>query len=409
VLCPFRQYARYLSPREVTAAPNGALRVGVAFTGDPQNPTTWSGTPLGLSHGLTQKGVEAVGINVEPGPAVDFVTKNFVASLRLHRAWRGSPKATIRFARAVARTSPELAILRTWVGNRTLDRAGRLDGLIQIGTGYTFHTRTPLVVFCDITIVQAVELGYPEWLALSKRAVRTRIDRQRRAYEQAIACCGTTRWACESIVRDYGIPAEKVFAVGVGRNHSPGDTERDWSVPRFIWIGTDWYGKNGEAVLRAFERLHREQPHARLDLVGNHPRVTTEGVTGHGPLRLDTAAHRMRMADLLHAATCFVLPSRYEAAAIAYVEAGGAGLPCIGTTVGGARELVGDAGRLVDPSDEEELFEAMRALSDPETASRLGARALERAPLFTWRAVAERVLRALRLPHPEAASFADFL
>jgi glycosyltransferase involved in cell wall biosynthesis len=398
-----------LPPREVTGAANGALRVGVAFTGDPQNPTTWSGTPLGLVRGLTENGVQTVGLNVEPGRALDFVTKNFVASLRLHRAWRGNPKATIRFARAIARASPELAALRTWVGKRALRRADALDGLIQIGTGYSFDTRIPIVVFCDITVVQAVELGYPEWRVLSRRAIKARVDRQKRAYEQAIACCATTRWACDSIVRDYGIPRERVFAVGVGRNHSPGPVPRDWNTPRFIWIGTDWYGKNGDTVLRAFERLRREQPSARLDLVGSHPPLRREGVTGHGSLHLDDPKHRAQMADLLHSATCFVLPSRYEAAAIAYVEAGGTGLPCIGTTVGGARELIGGAGRLVDPADEDSLYEAMLELSDPETAARLGALALARAPLFTWRAVADRVLRALGLPHPDAGSFAEFL
>lgn len=395
-----------MSPPE---APPSVPRVGLAFTGDPLNPTTWSGTPLGLSRGLAQNGVETVGVNVEPGPALDFITKNFVASLRLHRAWRGNLRDTIRFARAISRASPELATLRTWVGQRALKEAGPLDGLIQIGTGYSFDTRIPIVVFCDITVVQAVELGYPEWRELSKRAIRARVDRQRRAYEQAVACCATTRWAGESIVSDYGIPPEKVFAVGVGRNHNPGHTARDWSIPRFIWIGTDWYGKNGDTILRAFERLRRDRPNAQLDLIGSHPALDMEGVTGHGSLHLDNPAHRARMAELLHAATCFVLPSRYEAAAIAYVEAGATGLPCIGTTVGGARELIGKAGRLVDPTDEDALYEAMLELSDPETAARLGALALERAPLFTWRAVADRVLRALRLPHPASDSFAEFL
>jgi glycosyltransferase involved in cell wall biosynthesis len=385
------------------------LRVGVAFTGDPQKATTWSGTPRGVVRGLEALGVEPAGVNVEAGPPLAYVAKNLVAGMRLHRAWQGDIERTIRVAGAMARASPELGVLRTWVGNRALRRAGRLDGIVQIGTGYTLETTTPIVVFCDITVVQAVELGYPGWDRLSRRAVRARIERQRRAYEQAVACCGTTSWACESMVRDYGIPREKVFAVGVGRNHNPGPVNRDWSRPRFLWIGTDWYGKNGDTVLQSFERLRRERPRARLDLVGSHPAVHMEGVTGHGSLRLDEPHHRARMAELFHAATCFVLPSRYEAAAIAYVEAGGAGLPCIGTTVGGAKELIGEAGRLVDPTDSDALLGAMLELSDPGTAERLGAIALRRAPLFTWKAVAERVLRALGLPHPRRDSFADFL
>jgi glycosyltransferase involved in cell wall biosynthesis len=103
------------------------------------------------------------------------------------------------------------------------------------------------------------------------------------------------------------------------------------------------------------------------------------------------------MEELFRQATCFVLPSRYEAAAIAYAEAGNAGLPCIGTSVGGAFELIGRAGRIVDPSDNEALFHAMMELSDPQTAADLGHLARRRAHLFTWRAVAERILRVLFL------------
>jgi glycosyltransferase involved in cell wall biosynthesis len=115
------------------------------------------------------------------------------------------------------------------------------------------------------------------------------------------------------------------------------------------------------------------------------------------------------MAELLHAATCFVLPSRYEASAIAYVEAGGAGLPCIATKAGGAGQLIGDAGFLVHPSDHEELFEAMLELTDPERARQLGELAEARAHLFTWEAVAARVLRAADLPGVVTDDLPEFI
>jgi hypothetical protein len=52
------------------------------------------------------------------------------------------------------------------------------------------------------------------------------------------------------------------------------------------------------------------------------------------------------------------------------------------------------------------LFEAMRELADEEAAARLGDLAHKRAHLFTWRAVAERVLRVLALPGVSVDSFA---
>jgi glycosyltransferase involved in cell wall biosynthesis len=390
-------------------ADRARLSVGVAFPGDPFDPRTWSGTPSGLCGGLRTAGVNVVPLNLRPAPLVDFVSLNTVAALRLHRAWRGFDRETIRFARAVARASPELGWVQSGAARRARKTVERLDGLLRIGTGYTMPPHDRTIVFDDLTVLQAVELGYPEWLALSKRAVRLRMDRQRRIYERAHAICLTTAWARDGVIRDYGIPADRVFAVGVGRNHDTKVEARDWSTPRFLFIGTNWYGKNGEAVVSAFRRVRELVPDAELHLVGDHPDLRLDGVHCHGSLRLDLAEHRARMADLFRASTCFVLPSRYEASAIAYVEAGGAGLPCIATKAGGAGQLIGDAGFLVHPTEHEELFESMLELTDPERARQLGELAEARAHLFTWDMVAGRVLRALDLPGVAADDLPEFI
>jgi glycosyltransferase involved in cell wall biosynthesis len=384
-------------------------RVGVVFPGDPGKKNTWSGTPAGLSGGFELAGVSTVPINAEPLPLVDFISKNVLAVLSLPKARRSTLKETIRFSRDIARARPLIGVVQAITAGRAVRNAQPLDGLVQIGTGYSLDSGLPIVTFEDLTVLQAVELGYPEWQALSSRAVQARVDRQKRAYEHATACCLTTHWAADSVVRDYGVPPEKVHVVGVGRNHDTLVAERDWSSPRFLFVGSNWKGKNGDAVVRAFVRFRAEVGPARLDLVGDHPQLNLDGVHEHGMLRLDDPAHRSRVDQLLRDATCFVLPSRYEAAAIAYVEAGAAGLPCIGTNVGGAKELIGEAGRVVDPRDDEALFSALVELSDPETAARLGALATQRSDLFTWRAVAERVLRALSLPSVPSSSLAEFL
>jgi glycosyltransferase involved in cell wall biosynthesis len=285
-----------------------------------------------------------------------------------------------------------------------------LDGVLQIWAGYELPpVDARIVTFGDLTVPQALELGYPEVRALSKRDVERRMDLQRRCFERAFACCTTTRWAARSIVDDYGIDPRKVHAIGLGRNHTVSVVDRHWSTPRFLFIGTNWFAKNGDAVLSAFLRLRSRIPAAELHLVGTHPSVEADGVTGHGVLRLDHPSERRRLEQLFAVSTCFVLPSRYEASAIAYLEAGAAGLPCIGTSVGGSSEFIGDAGLLVDPADEAGLFAAMVDLADPATAARLGQLALRRAPLFTWRAVAERLLRAFELPSVPVTGFADFL
>jgi glycosyltransferase involved in cell wall biosynthesis len=101
------------------------------------------------------------------------------------------------------------------------------------------------------------------------------------------------------------------------------------------------------------------------------------------------------------------MPSHFEPFGIVYVEAAAAGVPSVGTVIGGARDAIGDeGGLLVDPLDEQALVEAMTAMSDPTSASTMGAAALKRSTLFTWAAVAERIGNILELRTVSGASAA---
>ncbi|MDX6601861.1 MAG: hypothetical protein QOF13_1063 [Solirubrobacterales bacterium] len=368
-------------------------RIGIAFPGDPSHKATWSGIPSGLMGALEAAGVEAVPVRVEPPAPLLAVSSNAVAAayVRPQRDLR----AAVQQARAAARASASVAQVNSWAAPKALRRAGRLDGIIQIGTGYTLRSSAPVATYEDMTIPQTRSHPYTGWGLLTRRSFDSRMARQRRAYEQAVACCVTSPWAAESVLNDYGIPPQKVHVIGIGCNHAAPVTQRDWSEPRFLFVGLDWERKNGSGVLRAFARLHEQLPAARLDLVGGHPPLSQAGVTGHGVLRLDVPTQHEHLERLFAEATCFVMPSHSEASAIAYVEAASAGLPSIGTSAGGSEYLIGDGGLIVDPGDDEALFAAMRRLADAQTAERMGAAAQERSGLFTWSEVAGRLMRAL--------------
>jgi glycosyltransferase involved in cell wall biosynthesis len=368
-------------------------RIGIAFPGDPSQKATWSGIPFGLMDGLAAAGIEAVPVRVEPPAPLLAASSNAIAVtyLRPRRDVRGA----VQQARAAARASAGVAQVNSWAAPGALRRAGRLDGIIQIGTGYTLRGSVPVVTYEDMTVPQTKTHPYTGWGLLTRRSFASRMARQRRAYEQAVACCVTSPWAAESVLNDYGIPPRKVHVVGIGCNHVAPAMQRDWSEPRFLFVGLDWERKNGDGVLRAFARLRERLPAARLDLVGGHPPLSRAGVTGHGILRLDVVDQHDRLKRLFAEATCFVMPSHSEASAIAYVEAAAAGLPSIGTSAGGSEYLIGDGGLIVDPGDEEALLLAMQRLANARVAKRMGAAAKERARLFTWSAVAHRLMHAL--------------
>jgi glycosyltransferase involved in cell wall biosynthesis len=376
-------------------------RIGIAFPGDPSHKATWSGIPFGLTGGLEAAGIEVVPVPVEPPALLLAAGSNAIAATYLRP--QRSPRVAVQQARAAARTSAGVAWLNSRAAPKAVRAAGRLDGIIQIGTGYTLPAGIPVATYEDMTIPQTKTHPYVGWDLLTRRSFASRMARQRRAYEQARACCLTSPWAAESVLSDYGIAPQKVHVVGIGCNHTAPPIQRDWSEPRFLFVGLDWERKNGSGVLRAFARLREQVPSAKLDLVGGHPPLSQAGVTGHGILRLDIAEQHERLERLYAEATCFVMPSHSEASAIAYVEAASAGLPGIGTSAGGSGYLIGDGGVIVDPGDDEALLAAMLRLADPETAERTGAAAKERSQLFSWEAVASRLLSALEGGSPVSA------
>ena len=370
------------------------VRIGLVFPGDISEQAAWSGTPNGLARGLEEAGVEVVPIRAKPPAALNTAAVRLVAASRARPPFRGGLISAVRCNRNIAVASRELVAVRNLSVRVALKRAGPVSALIQIGTSYELPARVPIATYEDQTVRQAETAAYDP-LTLPCSEISAWVARQSRAYARAAACCTMTNWAAESVRCDYDVPPGKVHVVGVGRDQEPARGPRDWRAPRFLFVGADWERKNGSGLLRAFIDLKQRIPSAQLDVVGNHPPVDLEGVAAHGPLRRDRPAERDRLMQLFGSATCFVMPSHREPCGIAYVEAAASGVPSIGTTVGGSREVIGEGGRVIVPDDHAALLGAMMELSDPQVARRLGQLAEQRSELFTWRRVAERMLRAL--------------
>ena len=311
-------------------SPAGGPRIALVQQGDPTRAGSWSGVPVGLTAGFRAAGCEVVPVSAE-----------FRGAGRLARqlgmSW--ADQATSRaFAAAFSATA-----------NRRLRAAGRLDGVVMIGTGYSISIDAPVVTFEDMTVAQALRQPDSIYSTLGKAAAARWRARQQRAYERSNGCCVASHWVAESLREDYGVPESKVHVVGLGTNFEIGlIAAREWGTPRFLFVGVDWERKRGDAVVEAFAAVRERHPDATLDLVGGHPPIQAEGVIGHGILPLGSAEGRRRYARLLSRATCLLMPSTFEPFGIAYLDAAAAGAPCIGTTVGGAEDAVGDSGRVVE-------------------------------------------------------------
>jgi len=371
--------------------------MALTFPGDARDAGSWSGIPASLVRALEGLGVDLHPVSTQPSRLMAAALVNGNALARAPRSGVVRPLEAMRHARRQARVSPALVRARTAVARRRLGRLGPLDAIVQIHAECELVGSTPFATYEDLTILQALRHGYREWTGLPVREQQLRVAQQSAVYRMARVCCTTSRWVRDCIVSDYGVPAGRVHVVGIGSERTDTTVERDWSTPRFLFVGMDWQRKNGDSVVRAFNRLRGSHPSAQLHLVGGHPRSSAPGVFGHGPLRLDCPPERAEVLELFRRATCFVMPSWVEPTAIAYVEAASFGLPSIASSVGGSADLVGEGGILVEPGDEEALVRAMEDLCRPQRARALGARGRARSELFTWPRVAARILTALRI------------
>jgi glycosyltransferase involved in cell wall biosynthesis len=391
----------------MSAAEASQLRIGFAAASDLRDTAAFSGVPASLFRGLGDVVPEPVPLSgAVPSPVL------YAASL-LGAAATLSPHDLRDPRAAMGRAFPPTWLLgrpAIWARSaviRARMRQTPVDACILHGTQVTFASATRFVTYQDSTLVQA-HASYP-WPYLGRmgdRQLAAYVRRQRAIYRRAQACCATTHWVADSIVADYGIPRERVHVVGLGANHRIAPpARRDWRVPRFLFVGHDWKRKNGALVVEAFADVRRVHPDAELHLVGGHPPIRTDGVHAHGAIPLGDE----RLARLWQGATCFVMPSLHEPAGQVFAEAAASGIPSIGSTNGGSATVIGDGGVVVDPHDRAALTTAMLQLCDPETAQRVGERATRHAQRFTWRKVAERLLRALDPDAADRRELADYL
>lgn len=201
-----------------------------------------------------------------------------------------------------------------------------------------------------------------------KIALRHSLERRlARGFRRIVTVSDAIR---DYVQKDIRIPACRLMTVhngiSMGGDYTP-RPERERLT--FIAVGRLAPIKNHAMMLRAFHELALTHPRVRLVIVGDGPeRTALESLVREHRLedRVDFPGFRDNVDDLLREADVFLLTSRYEGISIALLEAMRAGLPAIGTAVGGVPETIldGKTGMLVPSDGQEALCQAMKTLAD---------------------------------------------
>lgn len=161
--------------------------------------------------------------------------------------------------------------------------------------------------------------------------------------------------------------------------------------------------KGHEVLVRAAARLAPRLPALRWFLIGEGKlRPSIERAAAEAGLagRLALLGSRLDVPRLLHAMDLFCLPSAREGFGLATAEAMAAGLPVVGTSVGGNLEVVEDGvtGWLVPPADDAALAAAIeRWAALPDRGRELGLAGRQRTEqLFSAARMADQYLDLFR-------------
>ncbi len=164
--------------------------------------------------------------------------------------------------------------------------------------------------------------------------------------------------------------------------------------PFILSVSTLEPRKNIDHVVRSFGRLVQEQNIRDLNLVlvgskGWNFEKIFHSMSGLSSLkdRIIVTGHvdDADLAKLYSGATMFVYPSFYEGFGLPPLEAMQCGVPVVTSNTSSLPEVVGDAGIMVDPSDQDALCQAMLEIyRNPNLRSELSAKSIERAKLFSW-------------------------
>lgn len=164
--------------------------------------------------------------------------------------------------------------------------------------------------------------------------------------------------------------------------------------------------KNIDQLIKCFARLVREQgiSNLRLVLVGargwDYDRIF-EAVD-----RFDVARDYIAftgyvddddLAALYSGALAFVYLSLYEGFGLPPLEAMQCGIPVITSNRSSLPEVVGDAGIMIDPTDEDAVCQSiLDVYSNHELRERMGAASIERARQFSWERCTQQTIAAYK-------------
>ena len=279
---------------------------------------------------------------------------------------------------------------------------------------YSPYFVAPLPATCPVvtTVHDLIFDRYPEYMpqAWSRPYYRLLMALSTRRARRVITVSQAT---AADLTVHYGTPPDKIAVVpeGVDPSFGPvmdGDRIRalrerySLTRPIVLSVGARRPHKNLARLVRAFATLASDTAHELLFVGTADPRFPDEARQAalaaglNGRIRFLDWVPEADLAALYALADLVVVPSLIEGFGLPALEAMASNSAVLAANASSLPEVVGEAGVLVDPYDEEALAGAIqRILHDGALRRRLAKAGQARAASFTWQRAARQTLRIL--------------
>ena len=235
-----------------------------------------------------------------------------------------------------------------------------------------------------------------------------------RLYQRADRIVAISQSTAQDLMDYYRLPRNKIEVIYPGYDalYRPRPAEQSQAAQRkygldehayFIHVGSFSLKKNLAMLLDAFMSFRQQTGlDVRLVLVGaNYPkghdqdfvqRLTRPGV--RESVVLTGAISNEDLAALYTGALALLFPSLHEGFGIVALEAMACGVPVVAHAAGAVREVVGEAGIIIDSATDQSLWcQAMQAIAtDHRLRASLASAGIKRARLFAPEHAARQTL-----------------
>lgn len=263
-------------------------------------------------------------------------------------------------------------------------------------------------IACVVTIHDVIPMLFPGHAPKAKKSRMYLLYRRvmLEAGARADAIIAVSDCSRRDILEQLRIPPsshEKVRRVfnGVAERFSPSPADPA-SPPRrpfgpgrparLLYVGRSDPYKNLPGLIRAMAIVRERSPFpVALQIAGSKDERYPEAPRLANELGLDDLVHWTgfldddRLLAAYRSADLLVQPSTYEGFGLPVIEAMACGTPVVCSRAGSLPEVAGDAARMIDPDDPNDLADGiLHVLQDDELAEQLAFRGVARAAAFTW-------------------------